>query len=162
MTGFKETIKKRWLLVIAYFFQIVIPIALIIELILELKQTAVTKIPAFVLILGLLYIGFFSKIVNEKIKKLKEGAFKIFVSEINYLVPFGVVTLIIYLVEHLFDGFYKWCLVICGCIFFGTLLKLIEYAINKEYIHKKKINSLALEQIEIEKAKQELLEEIGE
>lgn len=154
-----EIIKKRWLVLVAYFFQTVIPTLILIELFIKNKASTM---PAFLVILGIVYISFLSKKVKDKVKEMKEGTLKVFVKELNSLVPFAVAALLIYLAENLFNGFWKWCAVILGCIAFGSIIKMIEFEINKKFIYKCKIYSLAQEQVDIDRAKKELTESLEE
>lgn len=149
----QEILKKRWLLLVAYTFQAVIPILILAELFIKNKTSS---LPAFLVILGILYVSFLSKKVKEKAKEMKEGSAKLFITELNSLVPFAVVALLVYLTEHLFNGFWKWCGVIVACVGIGSIIKLIEYEANKKFIYKCRIYSLAQEQVDIDKAKKEL------
>ena len=158
----KEILKTRWLLLLAYFFQLVVPFIVIFCIILESKELTHFKLSAGVFICGIAYICFASRIVKEKIRKLKEGTAKVIWSKIDNLVPLIVVALLVYLVETCLKGFDFVFYACIASVVLGSILEVFEYIINKKFIYEQKVLSLAKEQADIEIVKEKLKEEAKE
>lgn len=153
---FKEFCKKRWLLLLAYFFQLVVPFIIILFIVLQSKEITHFKLSAGIFICGIGYICFISKFVKEKIRKLKEGVAKVVFTKLDNLIPLIVVAILVYLVQTCLKGFDFVFYSVIASVILGSILEMMEYALNKEYIYRQKLMQTAQEQVDLDKAKEEL------
>lgn len=160
MASKKDIIKKRWLLGVAYLFQIILPLVLVFSIMVKSDKAQYVKLPCAVMVLGILYLAFIAKLVKNAAAKLKNGVLKIFLTEVNFLIPFIVVGIITYLSQVALQGFDHYMWWVCAFVAIGSLIKMIEWMINKDFIKKQELYKMAQQQIELEKAKKELEEEI--
>jgi hypothetical protein len=149
---FREKIKIRWLYYLSLLLMYIAPLVIILVKTFSVKKVD-SKVSIWVagFILGALYLAFLSKKICEAISKMKLGPLKILASGVNGIVPFGIVACLVWLVEYMFDGFTPVLLIICGVMLIATIIQVIEYLINKEYISMLEIHELALKQVAIEK-----------
>lgn len=155
-----EYFKKRWLYYVSLIFIFLIPLAMIIEKFIRMepvKKYAEFSLTGF--ILGVIYIAFLSKKIKKKLEEMKYGVLKIFLTGISNIIPFLTVGFLIVLVESTLKGFNITVFAICISMFIGTIIQIIEFIINRQFLYNQKIEELAREQVDIELKKKELLAE---
>lgn len=156
----KEFLRKRWLYIVSLVIMYGCTLALIIEKMISIKTvTSTTAINVTGLIFGLVYLGFVNKKIKKKIADMKPSPFKTFVNGMNGCIPFAVTGCLLYVASNAFDGadITAWC--ICGCIIIGTVLQVIDAAVNREYLYNREIDELAKKQADIEHRKAQMLAE---
>lgn len=160
---FKETLKTRWLLLLAYFFELVGPFIVVLFVVFQSKETTPHfKLNAGLFIAGLGYLCFASHFVREKIKKLKEGVAKLVFNKLNNIIPLIVVGLLVYLIENCLEGFDVVFYAIIASIVLGSILEVMEYVLNRKFIYEQKVITIAKEQADLETAKERIKEESKE
>lgn len=152
-----EYFKKRWLYFISLLFIYVVPLAMVVEKFVRMepvKTYARFSFGGFVL--GIIYIVFVSKKLKKKINDMKFGVLKILLTGISNIIPFLTVGFLVVLVESTLKAFNITVFAICGSMFFGTILQIIEFMVNKRFLYELKIEEMAREEFDKKKKIKEL------
>jgi hypothetical protein len=144
-------LKKRWLYHLSQIFVYVIPGIMILEKTFMLKNPdKLVAVSLTGMSFGLVYLCFLSRKVKDHIKEMRPGSAKVILENILPAIPFITVGCIFYMVEHALEGAMMTALCIAASIAMGSVLRGIEYALNKEYFYNLAIEEAAHKQIELE------------
>ncbi len=159
----KTYFKKRWLYLLGALFIYVAPLVIIFEALMRIepKQTNIS-ISFLGFVTGITYLVFFSKRLNAKIKELKTGALKTFLTGLISLIPFITVGFLAHLINNGFANFQHAIWGIIASMFIGVVCQTIDYLINADYLYELELNKIAADKIFAEKKELELKEKIAE
>lgn len=164
---FKEYIKKRWLYCVGFIFIYAIPIVMIvanIKVVNNMDLTPKNSVSLVWVIFGGIYLIFVAKHLKKKILDLKPSAFRSFIGGIASLIPVTILVALIQVVQDLINSIptldvAKFGWLIIGSICIGLLVQVLDAFINRKYLYDLEITKLAKQQVEIEKRKEELINE---
>lgn len=159
----KTYFKKRWLYLLGALFIYIIPVIIIFEALIRIepKENDIS-IPFLGFVAGITYLVFFSKRLNAKIKELKTGALKTFLTGIIGLIPFITVGFLAHLMNNGFQNFQYAIWAIVGSMLIGVVFQTLDYLINADYLYELELQKIAVDKIFAEKKELELKEKIAE
>lgn len=158
----KEFIHRRWIYCIAFVFNFIIPLVIIGFKVVSVKAESLTpsvSVSFSGMIVGIIYFAFVAKKVKAKVESMEQGALKLFLKGIKGIIPFAVAACIFEVIEKALEGaaFTAWCVI--ACLGIGTLIQMIDWEVNKEYLYAREIDNLAKKEVDIELRKQQLIEQ---
>ena len=157
MVSKKEYFKKRWLYFVSIAFTFLIPLVIVFEGVINVKKVDSTvSLQISGLIVGLVYLVAVLKFFRKKIIALKPGVLKILLEKSALITPFIIVACLVALVEKALLGFDYYLWMVCGSMFLGMLIEVIEFIINKKFLYKLRIYELAKEKYDTDKQYKEL------
>lgn len=153
--------KKRLLYYLGGFFIYIVPFFVILEKLITIRSNSTVVSVTFVgFFVGIIYIFFVAKKIKAKTKELKPGPLKVCIGNILNIIPFATVGCLVVLVEKALKRGSLAVWFICISMLVGTIMQTVEYAINRKFLYKLRIEELAKEQADVEIRKKELLEEL--
>jgi hypothetical protein len=156
----REFIKYRYLYCIAFIFDFIAPLILIGFKVFSVRAAALTpsvSVSFGGMIVGIIYFAFVAKKVKTKIEAMEQGAAKILFKGVQGIIPFAVAAFIFQVIEKALEGaaVTAWCVI--ACLAAGTVMQMIDWEVNKDYLYAQEIEKLAKKQADIEVRKAQLI-----
>ena len=162
----KEYLKKRWLYFLGFIFIYVIPLIVVIEKLVKIKNDPLNNTDIsfsfFGFILGIVYIVFISKKIKVKINDMKIGFLKTLLVGISNIIPFATVGFLAHLISNGLSGFNITIWAICGSMLIGSSLQALDFFLNKDFLYDLELKKIAVEKVLAEKKEQDIRDEIAE
>jgi peptidoglycan/LPS O-acetylase OafA/YrhL len=162
----KEYLKKRWLYFLGFIFIYVIPLIVVIEKLVKIKNDPLNNTDIsfsfFGFILGIVYIVFISKKIKTKINDMKIGFLKTLLVGISNIIPFATVGFLAHLISNGLSGFNITIWAICGSMLIGSSLQALDFFLNKDFLYDLELKKIAVEKVLAEKKEQDIRDEIAE
>lgn len=167
-TDWKEYLKKRWLYFLGFIFIYVIPLIVVTEKLVKIKNDPLNNSDVsfsfsfFGFILGIVYIVFISKKIKVKINDMKIGFLKTLLVGISNIIPFATVGFLAHLISNGLSGFNITIWAICGSMLIGSSLQALDFFLNKNFLYDLELKKIAVEKVLAEKKEQDIRDEITE
>ena len=165
-TDWKEYLKKRWLYFLGFIFIYVIPLIVVIEKLVKIKNDPLNNTDIsfsfFGFILGIVYIVFISKKIKTKINDMKIGFLKTLLVGISNIIPFATVGFLAHLISNGLSGFNITIWAICGSMLIGSSLQALDFFLNRDFLYDLELKKIAVEKVLAEKKEQDIRDEITE
>jgi peptidoglycan/LPS O-acetylase OafA/YrhL len=162
----KEYLKKRWLYFLGFIFIYVIPLIVVIEKLVKIKNDPLNNTDIsfsfFGFILGIVYIVFISKKIKTKINDMKIGFLKTLLVGISNIIPFATVGFLAHLISNGLSGFNITIWAICGSMLIGSSLQALDFFLNRDFLYDLELKKIAVEKVLAEKKEQDIRDEITE
>ena len=162
----KEYLKKRWLYFLGFIFIYVIPLIVVIEKLVKIKNDPLNNTDIsfsfFGFILGIVYIVFISKKIKVKINDMKIGFLKTLLVGISNIIPFATVGFLAHLISNGLSGFNITIWAICGSMLIGSSLQALDFFLNRDFLYDLELKKIAVEKVLAEKKEQDIRDEITE
>ena len=156
-----QIIKKRWLYILSFIFIFILPAVIIfLKMITIRSNDSDVSISLIGFIVGMIYIAFVAKKLRHKIRDMKLGMIKIFVTGLSNIIPFVTIGFLIIIVEKALKGADLSVWAICASMLIGSICQMIEFTLNRKFIYFLKIDELAREKLDVEKRQKELESEL--
>ena len=157
----KTYFKKRWLYLLGALFIYVAPLVIIFEALMRIEPNQTNISISFLgFVTGITYLVFFSKRLNAKIKELKTGALKTFLTGLISLIPFITVGFLAHLINNGIANFKHSIWGIIASMFIGVVCQTIDYLINADYLYGLELKKIAADKIFAEQEEERLRTEI--